>query len=153
MDINLLTAIAALISSATALVAVFIGPVITARLQHRQTVAAMREKWIQDLRKTLSELISTAETAASIIVQVRVVTPELQEAYDLLVRLEGKAKMMLNPTESHHRDLQVQLEKIVALADDKSIQADDKMPKMRELTKSLVPISQAVLKEAWDKIK
>ena len=153
MDNDLLTAIAALISSATALVAVFIGPAITARLQHRQTISAMREKWIQDLRETISELISTAETAASVIVQARAVAPQLKESYDRLVRLEGKAKMMLNPKESHHRELQAGLEKIVTLADDQSIQAVDKMPKMRELTESLIPVTQAVLKEAWDKIK
>ena len=152
IDKDTMTAIAALLSSLTALVAVFIGPVISARLQHRQMVVEMREKWIQDLRQTLSDMLATAETAASVFVQSRQASEPLQEKYDDLVRLEGKAKMMLNPKEEYHRHLQAQLEGIVALVNDDSMQIPEKIPKMRNLTQNIIPTCQAVFKEAWNRV-
>jgi hypothetical protein len=113
----------------------------------------MREKWIQDLRQTISDLISVAEATASTLVQVREINPDLQKQYDCLVKLEGKAKMMLNPKKPCHMDLQTRLERIVILANDKNLQVDEKMPRMRELTQEIIPASQTVFKEAWDKVK
>ena len=151
LDKDSITAIAALLSSLTALVAVFIGPIITARIQHRQTVAGMREKWIYDLRQILSDMIGIAETASAALVQSREVNKPLQEQYDKLVRLEGKAKMMLNPKGMSHKQLQSQLEDMVALANDQSMQSAEKMLKMRSLSQTIIPTCQSVFKEAWDK--
>ena len=153
MSEALIRDVAGLISAATALVAVFVGPRITAKIQHRQTVTTMRQQWIQDLRQTLSELFSSAEAAASNIHLIRRDNKELQDVYDLIVKLEAKAKMMLNPNELHHVELQTKLEEIVALANDKSIIVENKMSRMRKLIQSVIPVSQVVLKEAWDKIK
>ena len=153
MKPEILTGIAAIISAFTALAAVFIGPLVTAKINRQDSLSAMREKWIADLRQTLSEIISTAETSSSHIVQAREIQPELKEAYDKLVRLEGKAKMMLNPKEVDHNSLEMILESIVELAGDQTIQVKEKMPKMRELTESVIPVAQAVLKEAWDRAK
>ncbi len=61
---EIIIAISALLSSLTALVAVFIGPVIASRLQKRLSVAAMREKWIHDFRQVLSELSEAPPVSA-----------------------------------------------------------------------------------------
>lgn len=151
LDKDSMAAIAALLSSLTALVAVFIGPIITARIQHRQMVAGMREKWIYDLRQILSDIIGTAETASSVLLQSREICEPLQEKYDSLVRLEGKAKMMLNPKKQSHKQLQSQLEEMVALVNDPSVKSAKKMPQMRTLSQAIIPTCQSVFKEAWDK--
>lgn len=153
MKPELLTAIAGIISACTALIAVLIGPIITERSSHRKTVSAMREKWINDLRETLSDLTSTAETAAAVLLQARAISPELKEKYDQLTRLETKAKMMLNPAKMTHLRLQQQLEEIVALAGEEKKQAEEKMSEMRALARAIVPTTQAVFKEAWEKMK
>ncbi|WP_136065870.1 hypothetical protein [Pontiella sulfatireligans] len=153
MKPEILTGIAAIISAGTALVAVFIGPLVTAKINRQDSLSAMREKWIADLRETLSEIISTAETASSIIVQSRAIEPNFKEAYNKLVLLEGKAKMMLNPREVDHNSLEMILDSIVQLAGDESIKIKEKMPQMRELTESVIPVAQAVLKEAWERTK
>lgn len=114
-------------------------------------VAGMREKWIYDLRQILSDMIGTAETASSVLLQSREICEPLQEKYDSLVRLEGKAKMMLNPKKQSHKQLQSQLEEMVALVNDPSVKSANKMPKMRTLSQSIIPTCQSVFKEAWDK--
>lgn len=151
LDKDTMTAVAALLSSLTALVAVFIGPIITARVQQRQMVAGMREKWIYDLQQTLSELIGTAESASSVLVQAREVSEPLQEKYDSLVRLEGRAKMMLDPKDQNHRDLQVKLEEMIALVNNPSIQSTKKMQQMRGMSQAIIPTCQSVFSKAWDK--
>jgi hypothetical protein len=145
--------IAAIISAMTALVAVFVGPVMTARIQRRGRLSGMRETWINDLRKTLSSVVSHAEACAAMLVQSREINEDFKRTYDFLVQLEGKAKMMLNPKESDHRRLQEKLEQIVALVNDQTIQSAAKMDKTRTLTTEMIPIAQAVFKEAWDKAK
>ena len=152
MKPEVLTSIAAIISACTAFVAVLIGPLITSRLQHRQAVAAMREKWIYDLRHTLSELTARAAAATAVMVQSREISSDLREAYGELVKLEAKAKMMLNPAEPDHNKLQKQLEQIVALAGDDGEQAKEKTLKMRVLTEAIIPTAQSVFKEAWDNV-
>lgn len=153
MNESLVRDVAGLVSMVTALVAVFIGPRITAKIQHLQTIATMRQQWIQDLRQSLAELFSNAEVAASSIYPIRKDNKELQDVYDRIVKIEAKAIMMLNPKDHHHIELQTKLEEIVALADDNSLIVENKMSRMRKLIQSTIPISQVVLKDAWDKIK
>lgn len=148
MTPELLTAIAAILSACTALIAVLIGPLISARVQHRQQVAEMREKWAHDLRDTLSELTATAERASSVILQSREISPDLRDAYEKLVRLEAEAKMMLKPGKKCHHNLQEQLAQIVALAGDKDKQVKVKMPEMRFLVESIVPTVQEVFEDS-----
>lgn len=150
MKPEILTGIAAIISAITALTAVFIGPLITSKINREETRSTMREKWVSELRQILSELISTAETSAAVLVQARVIIPELKEAYDKLVQLEGNAKMMLSPTKQNHQCLQAQLGAIVKLAANENIQSKEKILKMRILTESIIPLAQVVLSEAWE---
>ena len=145
--------IAAIISATTALVAVFVGPVMTSRIQRREKLSGMREKWINDLRETLSSVVSHAEACAAMLIQSREINEEFKKTYDFLVQLEGKAKMMLNPKEAPHRQLQEKLEQIVALVNDQTMQSTEKMDKTRKLTTAMIPVAQAVFKEAWDRVK
>ena len=57
--------IAAVVSAVTALVAVFVGPLMTARIQRRDRLSGMREKWIYELRDALSSVVSHAEACAA----------------------------------------------------------------------------------------
>lgn len=151
MEKDTITAITSILSASTALVAVFAGPWIASRLQRRQAVSAMREKWIQDLRLTLSDFISIAESLASLVVQSRSINDDFREKHDALVRLAGKSQMMLNGNESTHKALGEGIDRILALGSDESVKPEEKMEKMRELTQSVIPVSQLVFKEAWDK--
>ena len=147
MDNNSVTATATLLSALTALVAVFIGPFISARLQSRQQLSAMREKWIEDLRQTLSELISAAETASSVVTQTVQASPQFQEAYDRVVRIEARAELMLTSSSASHKALQDKLQSIVVLAGDEHTESPRKMIQMRLLAGNLISLAQTVLRE------
>ena len=74
-------------------------------------------------------------------------------AYDQIVRLEAKAKMMLNIGEPDHQILQDQLQQIVDLADNKNKKVKEKMPEMRKLTESIISTSQIIFEEAWKNVR
>lgn len=110
----------------------------------------MREKWIHELRRTLADLVASAEKLSSIVVQSRSVSEEFRGAHDKLIFLAGEARMMLVESEEAHGNLDREIEKVVALASDEGLQVEDKMKKTRELTQAVVSASRPVFKEAWD---
>jgi hypothetical protein len=151
-DMGAYVGIATIISAITALVAVLVGPFLTACIQRRERLSEMREKWINELRDVLASVAFHAEACAAIPVHPFQESKEFKDAYAFLVQQEGKAKMMLNPKEADHRRLQTCLENIVLLINARALGVNQ-MDEMRALTTKLIPIAQAVIKEAWDRTK
>lgn len=149
IDKELTSSITGLISATTALVAVFVGPIINAKIQHRQSVATMRHNWIQELRQLLSELFSTAELAATSPNPHREENEKFQELYVSITRLRAKIKMMLNPDKNNiHLQLQEKIEKIVTFLDNDIEKCDNtrnNMDKMSELIITIIPTIQRVI--------
>lgn len=89
-----LMAIVAAFSALLALVAVMIGPYFAGRAQHKNNVAAMRERWMKDLREVVSEFTEIATHASG---QARMGGGEMalfRESYVSLVKLAAQARML-----------------------------------------------------------
>ena len=83
--------------------------------------------------------------------------PRLGKAPDADERPTGEAYRLVrfrdNPSEKDHRQLQGKLEEIISLINDESVQSAIKREKTRALTTDMIPIAQAVFKEAWKRTK
>ena len=94
----------ALLSAATALIAVIVGPIVTFRIARQKikadTVASNRQEWINTLRNELSEFIA-------VITSVGVFRPGGMGAQEVhrQTRIAAKIQLLLNPTEPDHQEL------------------------------------------------
>src|SRR2546422_7939219 len=109
-----------ILSLVVAVLAVFIGPLISLRVAKRQIesslevankqiVAPMRQAWINSLRDLLAELTSTA-----LHYHVAGFEERTDEEYRRLTLLEHKVAMMLNPLEDDHKRLEKLIRKMVS---------------------------------------
>ncbi|MEM9051889.1 MAG: hypothetical protein AAGC47_07560 [Bacteroidota bacterium] len=149
----MITEIAALISALTALAAVIIGPLISAKLQRNDRHNELREKWIDELRDTISSIISHAESCAAITLQSRELNQELSDKYDFLVQCEGKAKMMLNPSDVNHENLYKTITCLVEIVRDEGVANTKKMFQVRDHCALLTSNAQEVFTAEKKKLK
>ncbi len=144
-----------LISAITALVAVVVSPIvsiyITKRQIHASIVSSNRQKWIDNLRDQLSEVITSVRILCLHRSMDRIDDSELNDRIEKLVMLEAKINLLLNPSEADHKFLSETIHNAI----DK-IGAGNEMEKRidaQELLKSLLSQSQFVLKREWERVK
>ena len=155
--------VVSLVSACTALVASFIGPIITLTVARRQfnatVISASRQKWIETLRDMLAELI--ALIAAASVVKSKWkdkwdsgrgplnAEPALLEKFEHIVLAQSKIQLLLNPTEADHQQLHETIETTIArLRSEESPDADTQRD-MRTIT----ALGQAILKREWQRVK
>jgi hypothetical protein len=144
---------ASIISAATALVAVIVGPFVSYRAGKRQMLGPMRQAWINDLRDNLSLYISLISinrwnTLASLDepkdVRDRKQTED-RERFQEAIRLREKIFLLLNHNEGKHKTLAGFVQK-----------AFDAYNSCEDTTQPLLDLrlySQVVLKTEWNVIK
>jgi len=145
-----------ILSLVVAALAVFVGPIISWRVAKRQLtatlasankqiIAPMRQAWINRLRELLSEIASSA-----LHYNVAGFEDRTDEEYHHLTLLEFKIRLMLNPHEDDHQQLEKLLREMVGMIGTRTM-ADDK--KFWACHTALVALSRAVLKREWDVVK
>jgi hypothetical protein len=139
-----------IITATTALVAVFVGPLLTSRYAHKKSVSEMREKWVTELREALAEFTSLSEDYCLHLFQVRI-DPKLREQFKAVVAAEAKIKLLLTE-QGLHRHLIVAVSDIVTLLQDETIQSPEKIRKFEKLKPIAISAGQQVLKEAWSQV-
>jgi hypothetical protein len=160
------------ISAATALVAVFVGPIVTLWIARRQiqvslrqietsadvanrqirasVVSNNRQQWINTLRDTIADFI-----AKQVMVRTRNEKsfanddsfPRMEE----MLRLAYKIQLLINPTEKDHAEL---VELIFDMAN--TVSRTSPRPKefdLNRIVQRVVDLSQAILKREWDRVK
>lgn len=144
---------ASIISAATALVAVIVGPFVSYRAGKRQMLGPMRQAWINDLRDNLSLYISLisinrwntlATTDEPKDVRDRKEVEDL-ERFQEAIRLREKIYLLLNHNEFRHTTLADLIQR-----------AFDAYKSCEDTTKPLSDLrihSQVVLKTEWNVIK
>ena len=152
-----------LVSACTALVASIAGPFVTLAVAKRQfsasVLSANRQKWIETLRDTLSELISILGTAAVLRMTWKAdwdrgLGPlsergELLEKVQRLVMVQAKIRLLINPLEPDHEALYRAIE-----AASKHLQAEDWHESSMEADVELITrLAQAILKREWMRVK
>lgn len=143
------------ISAVIALVAVVVGPIvsvyITKRQIHASVVSSNRQKWIDNLRDQLSEVITSIRILSLHRSLEKIENSELNDRIEKLVLLEAKINLLLNPNEADHKTLSGTIRKAID-----TIGAGNEREKRmdaQELLKSLLSQSQFVLKREWERVK
>lgn len=99
--------IVACISATIAFISVIVGPIISLKISKRQLIFPIRQKWIEDLREVMSEILSECQKA--IIVdegQGLLSKKDVDEKLlGRLMYLEQKLRLILNPIDNDHIEL------------------------------------------------
>ena len=146
----------ALISAITALCAVVLGPLVSlwaAKQQSRVAVlSANRQAWINALRDLIAECTSTSGLIHMADWSNRS-QAEFEAKMERLAFLIAKIRLMLNPKEEDHQRLAELLRTLLKslggrkAGDTKDVSAGAKA------VQELVPLSQAILKREWERVK
>jgi hypothetical protein len=154
------------LSLIVAALAVFVGPIISwaiARRQlrasaqlavaqieaamltsHQQTIAPMRQAWINSLRDLLAELVSSA-----LHYYVSGYEDRTDAEYRHVTLLEAKVQLMLNTNEEDHRKLENMIRRMVAAIQYRKGEPD----KFPDLHTEVLALSRTILKREWDRVK
>ena len=112
-------------------------------IAQRQIVSPIRQKWIDDLRDLVSELISTAQIHW-------IYQKDTESAHTSLLLSCQKIELMLNPNEADHKELKVALERLIEVV------LRGGKPSMRDYTDAVLQstaLAQAVFKREWERVK
>lgn len=143
----------AILSAATALIAVVLGPLVSlwaARRQSRVTVlSANRQAWINTLRDLIAECM-----AISGFIHIADWSDRKQSEFDEKMErfalVVAKIRLMLNPNEQDHKRLSEILGQLMNTL--RSLKEKDPV-KGAQLMKDFVPLSQTILKREWERVK
>jgi len=157
----------AIISAATALIAVVLGPMSAYAIAKRQITASVvstnRQAWINQLRDHLAQLHSllfrlpmALKGPGGILTQQQVgsLFDRYNAALDEAALLRAKIVLMLNPKEQAHIELAQLLDRALTTASDASL--SESQPKLDELLgyrEQLTSKSREILKGEWERVK
>jgi len=143
------------LSLIVAALAVFVGPIISyvvakrqidssLAVSHKQTIAPMRQAWINSLRDLLAELTSSALHYYCAGFEERE-----DSEYQHLTLLEHRVQLMLNPKEPDHQELERLIRQMVS-----SLQRGKEGDEgFRTSHTEIMKLSRAVLKREWNVVK
>jgi hypothetical protein len=144
---------ASIIAAITALVAVVIGPIITFKAQKNQVLAPMRQAWINSLRDTTSEFISTITISRWHVAPYEKEPDDIKaekQATDmarveLACKLKEKVALLINPKEADHQEL-------VRLLESAYLKYHDG-EEINVLANAIRVQAQIILKTEWNVVK
>jgi hypothetical protein len=159
MDAGLIS----LVSACTALVASIAGPFVTLFVAKRQfnanVLSANRQRWIEALRDQIAEVLSLMVAAAVIRNQspeswdrgrgAIARDPKLIAKLERIVLVACKIRLLTNPTEPDHVELNETLEAAFKRLQS-SVAEDDEMD--RDILK-ITQLAQRILKREWQRVK
>lgn len=143
------------LSLAIALLAVFVGPFVSwlitrrqlesaQRLANKQIVAPMRQAWINQLRKLVAELSSSANHYF-----VAGFEHRTDAEYKRLTELQQEIILMVNPTEEAHRQLLQAIGCMLEALDRGKGQDRHFVTEVEKITN----LAQRIFKEEWNRVK
>jgi hypothetical protein len=154
-------------SLAVAALAVFVGPLVAWRVAKRQSetslavarkqvVAPMRQKWIDNLRDRVAEVISTAHwfyvsgmNEVADLNEDEDWSKEQNQVDRKLIFLLNQVELMLNPKEEDHVALVLALKGVGAAA----FPLGGKAPDISVAVSEANAICKRVLKREWERVK
>lgn len=144
-----------LISSVTALVAVFLSPCVTLYIARRQiranTITGFRQEWINTLRNEISELFSQLETEAFL---KTTGDPKSASRYIEITRSISKIHLLLNPKEPDHIELMNRIDAAnLALRPGKDGINHEYAKNYSDSANLILMQAQIVLKREWKRVK
>lgn len=133
------------------LVAVIVGLFVTFAVAKRQIVSPIRQKWIDELRELMSELISECQRAIILGENRGLLNEEKTDEalFRKLLYLEQKLKLMLNPNEDKH----IELMKIVRDITDAAHHGIGDLIGFGICVDHATQVTQTILKSEWVRVK
>lgn len=136
-----------------AALALIVGPLVTLRISQRQTLAPMRQKWIDNLRDRVAEFVAVAswlyrhgyglgpkdQSSADV---------EINQQSVRLVHLANHIELMLNPREADHNELLRALESVRQTACEQS-----RLSEFPGAVQALNALCKKILKAEWNRVK
>ena len=145
----------ALLSAITALIAVAVSPAVSIHIARRQIRASVisgnRQKWIDQLRDQVAELITSIKFLSLQTSLHRFSEAEWIERFQKTHLLESKISLLLNPKEPDH----VALSKAIRQAVQAMLEKDDSQDarNILDYTDSVIQQAQVILKREWERVK
>ncbi|MEI6857954.1 hypothetical protein [Psychrilyobacter sp.] len=133
-----------ILSLIVAALAVFIGPVFSARSTKYSMLGSMRQKWINDLRALISEISSTCLHYFQSGYEDRT-----EKEYQHITYLEYQIIFMINPNEVDHQELMKAIRDMISALES----GNQGNSKFIVSHKKLVKCGRTVLKKEWNTIK
>src|SRR5438270_758470 len=151
-----LTQVIPVLSLVIALLAVFIGPLVSwlitkrqiesaQRLANKQIVAPMRQAWIDGLRKLLAELCSSA--AHYFVTGYAETRTDAEQKR--LAKLAQEIVLMVNPNEEAHSQLLLAIHDMIRELD----QGEDHAQQFYAASEKVTKLAQVIFKEEWNRVK
>jgi hypothetical protein len=155
--------VVSLVSASTALVASIVGPVITLTVARRQfnatVISASRQKWMETVRDTLSELIALVH--AALIVKSKWKDkwdrgrgplnsdPAMLDKFEHIVLSQAKIELLTNPTDADHQLLCATIETAISrLRAEESVESETESD-----IQNITRLGQAILRREWQRVK
>ena len=147
-----------LVTALTALCAVLLSPLVALYTVKRETNATVlsgnRQQWINNLRDELAIFVSEVTKFSSMAIASETTAKEVQEQTVKLDRLRTKIRLMLNPSESDHKDLNLLCTTALAIATNQQLKKRSEFPELlAENNENIINLSQAILKKEWERVK
>lgn len=150
--------VTAIITAATALVAVIVGPIISIYVARRQirasVVSTNRQVWITTLRDAIAEWL-TAEQVFYISKHTDFwEKADTQKSLERLVMLQYRIRLLINPKEADH----AMLVQLLRKESDDLTEELDSTPEPYDKTKvygddEIISLAQSILKREWQRVK
>ncbi len=134
-----------------ALCAVIVGPIVTFKVAKRQLISPMRQKWIDELRELMSQLLSESRKVVVLSEGYGLLDAEKtdESAFHKILYIEQKLGLMLNPNEAEHSEL---LKLVRVIAEDVQLGAGD-LIKFGSRIDEAEKLCQKILKHEWERVK
>jgi uncharacterized membrane protein len=149
-----ITQIVQLITAATALVAVVVGPIVSVYVVRRQirasVVSTNRQQWINNLRDTVADFVAKQTMVRTLNSKSHADDSSISRIEET-VRLAHRIELLINPKEADHAAL---VELIFQMANTMNQQNEkNKSFNAGDCTERIVKLTQAILKREWDRVK
>lgn len=109
---------------------------------NKQIIAPMRQAWINKLRELLAEFTSSAEHY-----YVAGYEDRTDKEYQRVTLLQAQIRLMLNPNEEDHQDLERLMQRMVTEIE------KEKSDEFPVLLIEVIDLSRKILKREWDRVK
>lgn len=144
------------LSLLVAVLAVFVGPLISwaiakrqidlsFKMTNKQIVAPMRQAWINSLRDLMAEFL-----AKSVHYWAAGYDNRTDKEYLRMEELQSKLHLMINPKEEDHNRLKEQVKIVVNYISSGNVRDDAVLQKAHKQAEEL---TQTILKKEWDRVR
>jgi hypothetical protein len=144
------------ISTATALVAVIIGPIVSWKIAKKQiratTVTASRQQWINNFRDTLADFLAKTSMCYGLAKNHYADGTSIPRV-EQMVQLNYRIHLLINPNDADHQDI-ASLADFICSELRSAKTADENSEKKQESQKQeFIKLSQKILKCEWKRIR